>query len=97
MPIDVETPQALPTEAAVMLKEEAVAKLKSKAANVGVIGLGYVGLPLALLFAEEGFRVMGFDIDDTKVDMLTSSRSYICRIPGDRDCSRQRSWISGNK
>jgi nucleotide sugar dehydrogenase len=48
---------------------------------VGVIGLGYVGLPLALLFSEEGFRVTGIDIDSTKIDMLASSRSYICRIP----------------
>ncbi len=74
------TPPALPLSAA-LLKEEAVAKFKSKTASVGVIGLGYVGLPLALLFSEEGFRVTGFDIDNTKIDMLASSRSYICRIP----------------
>jgi UDP-N-acetyl-D-glucosamine dehydrogenase len=71
---------ALPLSAA-LLKEEAIAKFKSKTANVGVIGLGYVGLPLALLFSEEGFRVTGIDIDSTKIDMLASSRSYICRIP----------------
>jgi UDP-N-acetyl-D-glucosamine dehydrogenase len=64
-----------------LLKEEAVARFKSKTASVGVIGLGYVGLPLALLFSEEGFRVTGFDIDRTKIDMLACSRSYICRIP----------------
>src|SRR6202011_5240688 len=64
-----------------ILKEEAVARFKSKTASVGVIGLGYVGLPLALLFSEEGFRVTGFDIDRTKIDMLACSRSYICRIP----------------
>jgi UDP-N-acetyl-D-glucosamine dehydrogenase len=66
---------------ATTLKEEAIAKLQSRAAKVGVIGLGYVGLPIALLFTEEGFRVTGFDIDITKIDMLTSLRSYICRIP----------------
>src|SRR6202030_3784254 len=66
---------------ATLLKEEAIAKFKSKTASVGVIGLGYVGLPLALLFSEEGFRVTGFDIDRTKIDMLACSRSYICRIP----------------
>src|ERR1700733_14924174 len=63
------------------LKEELITKLQSRAAKVGVIGLGYVGLPIALLFSEEGFRVTGFDIDSTKIDMLTSLRSYICRIP----------------
>src|ERR1700719_1803343 len=66
---------------ATLLKEEAIAKFKSKTASVGVIGLGYVGLPLALLFSEEGFPVTGFDIDSTKIDMLASSRSYIDRIP----------------
>ena len=43
--------------------------------------MGYVGLPLALLFAEEGFRVTGFDIDSSKIDVLASSQSYMCRIP----------------
>src|SRR6266478_2095693 len=70
-----------PPLGATPLKEEAIAKFKSKTASVGVIGLGYVGLPLALLFSEEGFRVTGFDIDNTKIDMLASSRSYICRFP----------------
>jgi UDP-N-acetyl-D-glucosamine dehydrogenase len=80
MQATIATPATLPLSAT-LLKEEAVAKLKSKTANVGVIGLGYVGLPLALLFSEEGFRVTGFDIDRTKIDMLACSRSYICRIP----------------
>jgi UDP-N-acetyl-D-glucosamine dehydrogenase len=80
MQITVSTPPALPLDAT-LLKEEAIAKLKSKTASVGIIGLGYVGLPLALLFSEEGFRVTGFDVDNTKIDMLASSRSYICRIP----------------
>ena len=40
--------------------------LESRTANIGIIGLGYVGLPLALLFSEEGFPVTGFDIDATK-------------------------------
>ena len=80
MQTTVSTPPVLPL-GATLLKEEAIAKFKSKTASVGVIGLGYVGLPLALLFSEEGFRVTGFDIDNTKIDMLSSSRSYICRIP----------------
>ena len=66
---------------ATTLKEESIAKLQSRTANVGVIGLGYVGLPLALLFTEQGFRVTGFDIDSAKINMLCSLRSYICRIP----------------
>jgi UDP-N-acetyl-D-glucosamine dehydrogenase len=48
--------------------------------HVAVIGLGYVGLPLALLFSEAGFRVTGFDIDASKVDHLNAGRSYIHRI-----------------
>ena len=66
---------------ATALKEEAIAKLQSRTASIGVIGLGYVGLPLALLFTEKGFPVTGFDIDSTKIDTLVSLRSYICRIP----------------
>jgi UDP-N-acetyl-D-glucosamine dehydrogenase len=51
--------------------------------RVGIIGLGYVGLPLVLLFSEEGFRVTGFDIDAVKVDRLNRGGSYIRRIePG---------------
>lgn len=66
---------------ATALKAEVITRLQSRAANIGVIGLGYVGLPLALLFTEEGFPVTGFDIDGTKIDKLASSRSYIDRIP----------------
>jgi len=47
---------------------------------IGVIGLGYVGLPLALLFSEERFRVIGFDIDQNKVEQLNAGHSYIHRI-----------------
>jgi len=63
------------------LKQAAIAKLRSRQANIGVIGLGYVGLPLALLFSEERFRVMGFDVDGGKVEALASGESYICRLP----------------
>ena len=57
--------------------------LKKRTANIGVIGLGYVGLPLSLLFAEAGFTVTGFDIDEKKVNDLTAGRSYIFRIPAE--------------
>jgi UDP-N-acetyl-D-glucosamine dehydrogenase len=63
------------------LTAEVIARFQSRTANIGVIGLGYVGLPLALLFTEEGFPVIGFDIDPAKIDILASSRSYINRIP----------------
>ena len=55
-------------------------KIQSRTAKVGVIGMGYVGLPLALLFSEQSFPVTGFDIDKKKVDVLESGGSYIYRI-----------------
>ena len=66
---------------AILLKQEAITRLEARTANIGVIGLGYVGLPLALLFTEQGFPVTGFDVDSAKIDTLASLRSYICRIP----------------
>src|SRR5688572_787724 len=59
-------------------------RIKAKSAKIGVIGLGYVGLPLACLFAEKGFRVTGFDIDPKKIDVLNAGRSYIKHIPATR-------------
>ncbi|HZQ91946.1 MAG TPA: nucleotide sugar dehydrogenase [Terriglobales bacterium] len=58
-----------------------VSKVQAREAHVGIIGLGYVGLPLALLFSEQKFPVTGFDIDQKKVDTLSSGGSYIFRIP----------------
>jgi UDP-N-acetyl-D-glucosamine dehydrogenase len=55
-------------------------KIEAKKARVGVIGLGYVGLPLVKTFLQKGFRVTGFDIDQKKVDMLNRGRSYIRHI-----------------
>src|SRR3984957_3611830 len=55
-------------------------KIQQRQARVGIIGLGYVGLPLALLFSEQKFAVTGFDIDQRKVDTLTKGESYIYRI-----------------
>src|SRR5690242_21709790 len=52
-------------------------KLENRTARIGVIGLGYVGLPLVLLFSEQKFRVTGFDIDKSKVETLQSGGSYI--------------------
>jgi UDP-N-acetyl-D-glucosamine dehydrogenase len=55
-------------------------KIKQRQARIGIIGLGYVGLPLALLFTGEKFTVTGFDIDQRKVDALAKGESYIYRI-----------------
>ena len=55
-------------------------KIQQRQARVGIIGLGYVGLPLALLFSEQRFAVTGFDIDQRKVDILAKGESYIYRI-----------------
>jgi len=57
-------------------------KIEKKQALVGVIGLGYVGLPLVLRFCEVGFKVLGFDVDERKVEMLNRGESYIQYIPG---------------
>ena len=54
-------------------------RIRERSAVVGVFGLGYVGLPLALRFSEAGFRVLGFDIDPAKVESLNSGRSYLRR------------------
>lgn len=54
--------------------------IKSKRAVVGIVGLGYVGLPLVLRFSEVGFRVIGFDIDANKVEMLNTGKSMIQHI-----------------
>ena len=55
-------------------------------ATIGIIGLGYVGLPLAIRFVEVGFKVIGFDIDDSKVKMLNNGKSYIKHISEDAIC-----------
>ncbi len=55
-------------------------RMETREARIGIIGMGYVGLPLALLFSGEGFRVTGFDIAPEKVEMLNAGRSYIVRI-----------------
>jgi UDP-N-acetyl-D-glucosamine dehydrogenase len=55
-------------------------RISDRTAHIGIVGLGYVGLPLTLLFTEERFRVTGFDIDTTKVEKLNRGESYIHRI-----------------
>jgi UDP-N-acetyl-D-glucosamine dehydrogenase len=55
--------------------------IRSKSATVGVVGLGYVGLPLIRAFVAAGFRTMGFDVDQAKVEKLLAGKSYIKHIP----------------
>jgi UDP-N-acetyl-D-glucosamine dehydrogenase len=62
---------------------ELVRKFENKTAQVGIIGLGYVGLPLALLFARKGFSTSGFDIDPVKVEKLRRGESYLRHVPSD--------------
>src|SRR5271155_258222 len=63
------------------IAQERMKRLEARTAKIGVIGLGYVGLPLSLLLSEAGFKVTGFDIDTKKVTDLEAGRSYIFRIP----------------
>jgi UDP-N-acetyl-D-glucosamine dehydrogenase len=66
-----------------------IEKFKGKDVQVGIIGLGYVGLPLALLFARKGFSTTGFDTDPAKVEKLESGETYIRHIPA--------SWIAAER
>jgi len=62
--------------------DQFMSKIRQRQARVGIIGLGYVGLPLALLYSEQKFPVTGFDIDARKVETLNQGGSYIYRISG---------------
>jgi UDP-N-acetyl-D-glucosamine dehydrogenase len=72
-------PPVLPETATALLD-----RIEQRQAVVGVIGLGYVGLPLALVFAEAGFHVIGFDVDAKKTETLARGESYISHIGADR-------------
>ena len=63
-----------------LLFEEACERFRNHSAKIGVLGLGYAGLPLACSFAEAGFRVTGFDVDARKVQEICGGRSYIAHI-----------------
>ena len=62
------------------MKEKLVQKLNNKSATIGVVGLGYVGLPLVLRYAEVGYKVVGLDVDQSKVDLVNGGKSYIKHI-----------------
>ena len=71
-------------ETAPQVLDRFLERIRTRSARVGVIGLGYVGLPLLLLFEESGFEVIGFDTDPGKVDALSRGDSYIRHIGVDR-------------
>lgn len=64
--------------------EAALERLESKSARIGVVGLGYVGLPLCLAFAEAGCQVIGFDIDPKKPEHINAGKTYLNNIDGTR-------------
>lgn len=63
------------------IKENLIDRFKTRQARIGVLGLGYVGLPLAVIFAEAGFTVVGIDPDQRKVDSVNKGVSYIQDVP----------------
>ncbi|KJV28876.1 hypothetical protein VI06_11360, partial [Aquitalea magnusonii] len=67
----------------IVIKQQLLNRIADKSAVIGIVGLGYVGLPLMLRFAEVGYKVLGFDIDQSKVDALMAGKSYIEHISAD--------------
>lgn len=65
------------------MQQELLKKLTSKTATIGIVGLGYVGLPLMLRYSEVGYRVIGLDIDSEKASKLNRGESYIEHIPAE--------------
>jgi UDP-N-acetyl-D-glucosamine dehydrogenase len=69
-------------------------RIETRNVRIGIVGMGYVGLPLALLFSEERFVITGFDVDPRKVQTLNQGGSYIVRIPGTEIESARRNGFS---
>ena len=63
------------------LKDQLLAKIEDRTACIGVVGLGYVGLPLALEFARAGFKVIGYDVSDRVMTSLMAGKSHIQDVP----------------
>ena len=62
------------------MKRDVIRRIESKEAIIGIIGMGYVGLPLALRFSEAGFRVRGVDLDSAKAESIADRQSYFAHI-----------------
>jgi UDP-N-acetyl-D-glucosamine dehydrogenase len=77
--------------------KELRARIEARAAKIGIVGMGYVGLPLALLFSEQKFSVTGLDIDPEKVKALNAGKSYIYRIAENEiNAARARGFSASN-
>src|SRR5258708_3068960 len=63
-----------------MIKNEIIDLIKDKRARVGVVGLGYVGLPLATEFARNGFKIIGFEVDERKAERINAGETYISEV-----------------
>jgi UDP-N-acetyl-D-glucosamine dehydrogenase len=75
------------------LRDDLLACIRAHEVTVGIIGLGYVGLPLALAFVDKGFRVLGFDVDAKKVSAVTRGEGYIKHL----DPTRLTAAVSGGR
>ncbi len=76
-------------------KNRLLEKINARSAVVGVVGLGYVGLPLILRFSEVGFRTLGVDNDETKISKLNSGQSYIEHIPSSAVAEARKRGLEG--
>jgi len=83
-----------PSTAPASLCEALMSRIQARSAKVGVVGLGYVGLPLGLLFSGQRFAVTGFDIDENKVKTLSNGGTYIYRIPAEQVQAARRQGFS---
>ena len=72
-------------------------RINDRSARIGVIGLGYVGLPLGLVFHEAGFPVLGFDVDTAKVESLARGESYIKHMGAERILAANRNLSSASE
>ena len=76
-----------------MHKDMLLKKLNDKTAVIGIVGLGYVGLPLSLRYSEVGYKVVGFDIDQSKVDVLKRGQTYIEHIGSEGIAKAIEQWL----
>ena len=76
------------------MKNNLISSINKKDSLIGIIGLGYVGLPLALRFSEKNFKTYGFDIDETKINLLNKNKTYIKHISSNQiKSSLERGFI----